>query len=418
MRIQRPVKICCAFLCWLLIADSLCGCSQKEMTKTISLPETEKTEGISGIVIKDIRQYVYEGHSEDTIWMSWGDPGSDIIYMLRLTDKGYMYQKIDISSKKLLGESYVDDRTMMNVQIAPGGRYISYETEDKAELNLFSLEEEKSIVLRNWKGEGSETFSYVWSLDGTKLFAWQDGDNFNKGPDEDWSVTRYDMNTLESDGEDHFTIMKEETEMEGKGYAWRHVLPNDDGSKVYVREEYQIFSDSKEAEYINSQEINAENENTSSLNRKEERNAENWLLIPDKAQKKKLREYSSEQAWPLRYTEIGLYFRNAEGMLFLAEDIENEPVARELLNTGIQENYICGSGDHVFLADWQNNMETFRISGVRIEDKKAASNQVLYKEKFQNASVSVTSDDAHMIIWGSEYLGGDRYAFKITALGY
>ena len=46
----------------------LCGCSRQEMTRTISLPDIEdEGKGISGIVIKNIQEYTYGGHSEDNL---------------------------------------------------------------------------------------------------------------------------------------------------------------------------------------------------------------------------------------------------------------------------------------------------------------------------------------------------------------
>lgn len=395
--------IFCLLFCVLLTGFLLCGCRQRENTKVIALPESKKGEA-PGIIVKDIRKYVYDGHTEDTLWMSWGESGSDIAYMLILEEKGYMYQKIDVKTEQILNQTLVDDRLLVNVHIAPGGGYISYEVENESELVLFIPEEEKKIVLCQWK-EGQGSYSYVWSADGTKLFSWQNGDNYEKKQDEDWSVTCYSVEKSKSEEESR--VVKNEIGMKSKGYAWRNVLPNKDGSKVYVREEYESFSDSKNAEV-----------NSSAAGSEEKIAAENWLLLPETRGKKSLPEYSEEAVYPVKYTESGLYFQNIEGDLFLVEDIEEGTAAKELFNTANMEIYICEKGDHIFLAEWRENMETLQISGVRIEEENLTANQVLYKEAYQNAYTSINADDTAIVIQGDEYLGEDRYSFKITELEY
>lgn len=395
--------IFCLLFCALLTGFLLCGCRQRENTKVIALPKSKKEEG-PGIIVKDIRKYVYDGHTEDTLWMSWGESGSDIAYMLILEEKGYMYQKIDVKTEQILNQTLVDDRLLVNVHIAPRGGYISYEVENESELVLFIPEEEKKIVLCQWK-EGQGSYSYVWSADGTKLFSWQNGDNYEKKQDEDWSVTCYSIEKSKSEEESR--VVKNEIGMKSKGYAWRNVLPNKDGSKVYVREEYEPFSDSKNAEV-----------NSSAAGSEEKIAAENWLLLPETRGKKSLPEYSEEAVYPVKYTESGLYFQNVEGDLFLVEDIEEGTAAKELFNTANMEIYICEKGDHIFLAEWRENMETLQISGVRIEEENLTAKQVLYKEAYQNAYTSINADDTAIVIQGDEYLGDDRYSFKITELEY
>lgn len=384
----------------------LCGCGQKEITKIIALPESESKEESSGITIKDLRKYVYDGHTEDVLWMSWGESGSDIAYMLHLEEQGYMYRKIDVKTEQILNETFVDDRMLSNVHIAPGGRYIAYEVEGESELVLFVPEDGQKTILCRWKGR-QEMYSYTWSADGTKLFSWQNGDDYEKEPDADWSVTCYSIQTAKSNDAEKNKVVKNEIRMKSKGYAWRSVLPNKDGSKVYVREEYKTFSDSK----------NAENEVSSSA-AEEKISAGNWLLSPQTHEKKKLPEYSEEAVYPEKYTETGLYFQNAKGDLMLVENIEKQSAAKNLLHMPNKEIYICENGDHIFLAEWRDNLETLQLSGFRMDEGEPSAKQTLYKEAYQNAEIFLNADDTAIVIQGNEYLGDDRYSFKITELEY
>lgn len=393
----------CAFLTEFL----LCGCGQCESTKIISLPENKKEEENAGIVIKDIQKYVHDGHTEDTLWMSWGEPGSDIAFMLILKEEGYMYQKIDVKTEQILDEIFVEDRFISNVCIAPGGRYISYEVEDESELILFFPEEDKKLVLWHWE-ERPIACSYTWSADGTKLFSWQNGDNYEETSDEDWSVICYSVQEAKAGDNTESRVVKNEIGMKDKGYAWRSVLPNADGSEVYVRVEYETFSDSK----------NAEDRSAPMAVSKEKISAENWLLSPETHEKKRLPEYYKEAVYPVKYTKAGLYFQNVGGDLFLVENIEETSFVTELFNTERMEIYVCENGDHIFLAEWRDNMEVLQLSGVRIVDGKPTASQVLYKEAYQNASTSINANDTAVIIEGDEYLGEDRYSFKITKLEY
>ncbi len=420
----RPVRLVC--IC-LAAGAMLCGCSRQETTKTISLPEVKQQEkGIPGIIINNIREYVYDGHSEDHLQLSFGERGADAVYLLRYGEKGYTYRKIDINTKKTINETFVDERTLFNIQIAPGGRYFSYEAETKAnapELVLFLAEEGRSVVLRKWT-ECLQGFSYVWSDDGTKLFSWQDGEDYAFLPDNDWSVTCYDMESLQEDDEGRLSIEKTVIQMKGGGYAWRHVLPNADGSKVYVRVEYETFSDSKKGE---SMQRNAEREKMmqeNNVNKEdwgnegEKKAAENWLLLPDSHEKKKVEEYAKEPVCPVKYTTKGLYYQSEDGKLFLAENIEEKPSVTELFSATNPEICICSEGDHLFFIEWTDDMQTLQLSGVRMDGAKPTAKQVLYKEKCESAAYSVTADDSAVILKVHEYLGEDKYAFKITKLGY
>lgn len=416
-------------MCAVLAAGSvLCGCSGQGMTKTIQLPDTENEEkGIPGIIINRIQEYVYDGHSEDNLWLGWGETGSDMVCMLRYGEKGYTYRKIDVNTKETISKVFVDDRMIFNIKIAPGGRYISYEAEVAegagSELILFAAEEEKHIVLREWD-ECLQGSSYVWSDDGTKLFSWQNGDDPAFLPDNNWYVACYDMDTLKQDDKGELSVEKKEFLMKGNGYAWRSVLPNADGSEVYVREEYESFSDSKSGEYTNeSAKIKMKQENMAVSENAEEqadgmKETQSWILRPGSQEKTNVAEYAKSPIYPVKYTKKGLYYRSDEGKLCLAEHVEDKPSVTELFSVSNIETCICGNGDHIFFIEWTDDMRTLQISGVRMEGTEPTAKQVLYKASCESADYLVTADDSAIVLQTDAYLGDDRNSFRITELGY
>ncbi len=405
----------------------LWGCARQETTKTIGLPDTENGEkGIPGFVIKTIREYVYDGHSEDNLRFGWGGTGSDTAFLLRYGEKGYTFRKIDVNTKQTVSETFVDDRMLFNIQIAPGGRYISYEaeTEEEAapELVLFCTGEGERVVLRQWD-ECLQDFSYVWSDDGTKLFSWQNGDNPAFLPDTDWCVTCYDMDTLVRDNNGRLTVQKTEMKMPGSNYAWRHVLPDAHGTTVYVREEYETFSDSKKGEYLHgqakkkaAQEANTENAEPEIESKGQP--AKNWLLTPKELRIEKLPEYAKNAVWPIKYTKNGLYYQSEEKKLYLAGNIEEKPEVKELFSVSNAQVCICGKGDHIFLAEWTDDLQNMQISGVKMEESEPQTKQVLYQTACESADYAIAPDDAAIVLCQSVYLGDDRYSFKVTELGY
>ncbi len=396
----------------LATGNILCGCSRQEMIRTISLPDTEdKDMGISGFVIKNIQEYTYEGQSEDHLQLAWGKAGENTVCQLRYEKEGYIYREIDIHTKKTIRKVFMDERMAFNMQIAPGGKFISYEaeTEEKAgpELVVFLAEEGEHMVLREWD-ECLQGFSYVWSDDGNRLFSWQNGDNYAFQPDTDWCVTCYDMKTVKRDSDGKWMVEKTEFQMKGSNYAQRHILPNADGSRVYVREEYDSFSDSKNQEYPGKDEAAEE----------KMMRAKNWLLIPEEQKKKKVSEYSKETVWPVKYTKKGLYYQNEEGMLLLAENVEDKPSVKELFRASNMEIAICGNGDHIFHVEWIDDMQNMQISGVKLEGTQPTAKQVLYKDSCEGVEFYVSADDSAIVLRGYEYPGDDRCSFKIMKLGY
>lgn len=416
-------------VCAVLTAGTFLGGCSREMTKTISLPGAENEEAtIPGVSIKNIREYAFDGNSEDNIKTAWKD--ADTVCLFRLGEKGYTYRQIDVNTKETVSKEFVDDRMAFNIQIAPGGRYISYEAETaegaSPELVLFLAGEGKRIVLREWD-ECLQSFSYVWSDDGTKLFSWQNGDNYAFLPDNDWCVTCYDMEDIMEDSKGKLSVKKTVFWMEGSNYAWRSVLPSADGSKVYVREEFESFSDKGDEDLENrtvkekqAQEKNKENEpaGNGQISADEKIPAKNWLLLPESHEKKKLAEYAKDPVYPVKYTKKGLYYQTIEGKLCLAEHVEEEPSVTELFSAANTEICICSKGDHIFFIDWSDDFSTLKLSGVRMEGISPTAKQVLYQAECDTADYFITADDSEIVLQGCLYLGNDRNSYKIMALGY
>ena len=403
---RRKRKRCIVFWGGILTAAVLSGCGVGEQDKTIVLPPLENQVMDSEKFRFDrIQQYIGSGYAENVISLAWGDVGTDMLCLLKKEDGRYVYQVIDTREDTVLSSVFVDDRSLANVSIAPGGEYLSYEVQDGEEMTLIVLCPSQGTrqILHRWR-EQEESFSYIWSDDGTKLFSWQDGDNYAFSPDTDWCVTCYDMETVKRDSNGGLTIEKKEFRMEGNGHAWRHVLPNADGTKVYVREEYESFSDSKEKEYSENQEI------------KKKKAARNWLIMPEKQEIKKLQEYADEPVNPVKYTKKGLYFQK-EGKLSLVENPEDTPSVKELFRVVDMEVNICGNGDHIFLIEWMDDLQSMQLSGVKLEGTEPTAKQALYKASFESG-VCISADDSAIVLQGYEYLENDRCNFKVMELGY
>lgn len=406
----------------IMAALSLYGCAPGERTSVVTLPEKE-SGGELGINIKNIQEYTYDGHSESNVFIAWGWPGSGLVYILKLEERGYVYYKMDVQKKEVLDSTLVDERDIGDVKIAPGGCYISYEVltgidDDNIEGQhiLFCAETGVSKVLKKWNA-ADEVYSYVWSDDGTKLFSWQMGDNYKEGSPEsndEWTVTRYDV--------DNAQIEKAEFTLESSGYGWRSVLPNADGSEIYVREEHEDYVAGglgAEKGGAADDRVNIETEEGSE-DPSPDRGARNWMLIPASMKVKKLKEYSGEAVYPVKYTKEGLFVQDIEGNQLLVDHMEGDPVKNELFRTDNLEVYICENGDHIFLLEWINNMSCFQITGIKVENGQAKARQVLYKSAVGDEVDKVAIlDDRMMVIQGSRYSEeSDAYSFKSTTLEY
>ncbi len=389
---RRKRKCCIAFWGGILFAAALSGCGVGEQDKTIVLPPLEnQVMDSEKFRLDHIQQYVGSGYAENVICLTWGDPGTDLLYLLKKEDGGYVYQVIDTREDTVLSSIFVDDRSLANVSIAPGGGYLSYEVRDGEEMNLIVLcpSQGSRQILHRWQDQ-EENFSYIWSDDGTMLFSWQNGDTGDTY--KEWQVTRYEM---ETDPEDGFGYMVVSFQMKGNGHTWRSVCPNADGTEIYVREQLSTFGSTM---------------------------SYNWLLLPDTVTVEALPEYSKMPACPIRYTQAGLFVQEESGDIYLIEDIRSQPVKTKLIsgNEGTYDPfaYVCANGDHMFLMEWVN-YSMYQISGVRIADGKVDGHPVaLYNDNYESLNQIMIVSDQAVVFWGEEFLENHEYRYKVTVLRY
>lgn len=211
---RRKRKRCIAFGGGILIAAVLSGCSVGEQDKTIVLPPLEnQVMDSEKFRFDNMQQYIGSGYAENVVCLTWGDAGRDILYLLKKEDDRYVYQVIDTRQDTVLSSIFVDDHSLANVSIAPGGGYLSYEVQDGEEMNLivFRPSQGSRQILHRWQKQG-EDFSYIWSDDGTMLFSWQNGDTGDTY--KEWQVTRYEMQTDPEDGFG-YTVVSDEGKWTG-----------------------------------------------------------------------------------------------------------------------------------------------------------------------------------------------------------
>lgn len=389
---RRKRKRCIVFWGGILTAAVLSGCGVGEQDKTIVLPPLENQVMDSEKFRFDrIQQYIGSGYAENVISLAWGDVGTDSLCLLKKEDGRYVYQVIDTREDTVLSSVFVDDRSLANVSIAPGGEYLSYEVQDGEEMTLIVLCPSQGTrqILHRWR-EQEESFSYIWSDDGTMLFSWQNGDSGDTY--KEWQVTRYEM---ETESEDGFGYTAVSFQMKGNGPAWRNVCPNADGTEIYVREQPGTF------------------DNTMSYN---------WLLLPDTATVEALPEYSKTPACPVRYTQAGLFVQEESGDVYLIKDIRSQPVKTKLIsgNAGAYDPFVCvcANGDHMFLMEWVN-YSMYQISGVRIVDGKVDGQPVvLYNDNYESMNGIKIVSDQEVVFWGEEFLENNGYRYKVTVLRY
>lgn len=402
---QRKRIFCIGFLSGILMAAVLSGCGAEERDKTVVLPPLEnQVTDSEKFRIGHIQQYIGRGYVKNVLCVAWGDPGTDMLYLLKKEDGRYVYQAVDTREDTVLSSIFVDDRSLENALIAPGGKYLSYEVQDGEEMNLIVLCPSQGTrqILHRWEDQ-AETFSYIWSDDGTMLFSWQNGDTGDTY--KEWQVTRYEM---EADSEEGFRSIVVQFHMKSNGRAWRSVLPNADGSEIYVREQLSIFGNSMFDEWEDGVD--------------ESPNAYNWLLLPDTVTVEALPEYSKTPVYPVRYTQAGLFVQEESGDLYLIGDIRSQPVKTKLLsgNEGSYDPvpYVCVNGDHVLLMEWIN-YSMYQISGVCIVDGEADGQPiVLYKDNYESLNQIKIVGDQAVVFWGEEFLENGGYRYKVTVLSY
>lgn len=407
---RKKRKACALFLSVILTAVTG-GCGDKEQTRVIELPPLEvQVMDAQKFRINSIQEYVGSGREEERLQLAWGER-MELLYLMKVEEDNYLYQTIDTKSNTVISSICVEERAadMANISIAPGGRYVSYEIQNGGggmELKAFFPESGIRQILHTWE-DPEETFAYIWSDDGTKLISWQSGDT--KNPYADWCITEYHLDSVTTDvQEGSFKGRRTQFLMKGQGHSWRIVLPNADGSEIYVREQFRTFHDS-----VTDEEVKREDNG---------RDALNWLLT-EKAVVTELSEYSQESVYPVKYTAKGLFVQEADGTLCLVDDVRLEHPEKRVLLPAAYDQYvpslcICENGDHVFLTEWLD-YSRYRISGVRIVNGEPEGEpEVLYQDNYDSLIQMAVWQDQAVVFWGKESMDEEQYHYKITVLEY
>lgn len=400
---------CTGILALSLAVLAMGGCGDRERTRVVALPPIElQALDNEGIRIDSIREYVGSGREEERLHLAW-DRQAELLYQMKVEEDSCLYQAIDTWSNTMVSSVCVEDRAgdMSNISIAPGGRYVSYEIQNGGgmELRVFFPKSGIRQTLHTWE-DPEETFSYIWCDDGTRLISWQNVDTRN--PNAEWTVTEYNLASVSGEiQEGSFVGERTQFLMEGQGRSWRTVLPNADGSEIYVREQFRTFQDSMADE---------------GEEREEGKDALNWLLSGE-IDRMELAEYSQEPVYPVKYTPMGLYVQEADGSLCLVENIRSEhPVMKEVLSAAQEQLVpalcVCENGDHVFRMEWLH-YSRYQVSGVRIQGGEVDGDPVvLYQGNYESLIRMAVQEDQAVVFWGKVPLDEEQYHYKVTVLEY
>lgn len=362
-----------------LLLGMLCGCGESEKTKTIILPDKSGNLSSEAINIRNIQEYSYEGNPTEGGNITLNERGN-LCLIVPLEKVGYEFQEITLSDKQVVHRIPIKGTSIANIQLAPGGRYVSYEVIEKETQQLIALEteEERSIVLHHWK-DLNQLYMYQWSGDGSILFSWEDGLNYAQDS-VNWHIHQYHL-------ESNFLESESETLVEGSGNASRQVLPNYDGSQVFVRERY-----------VNGGEAN-------------------WLFWPNKEDNDYPLYTPSEINWAVKFSQNGLYMADVEGNLCLVTNLLGKPEEKTLIPFNNMALEVCEKGDHIFLIEKDSSGKA-QLSGI-FRESGVVEEQVLYKNIDADASnIAISQDDTKVVMQNCKYLEDDRCLFTVTVLEY
>lgn len=391
----------------------LCGCAGQETSKTIVLPkETEDAENNAGIDVRDIKEYSFEG---SVYSMTWKKESREEICVLRDQGEGLGYQTMNIYQGTESDIAVFEERPVSVSQLAPGGQYVLYETFDNnmIQLILYRVQTGEKLVIHERDGS-MDTCCFRWSGDGTRFFVWPDGNYSGQNAVQMYPICRYDALSGE----------KTEIMLEGTENARRQAVPNEDGSKVYVQEEYpdeegnmSIFSE----EWMDLYRIeNTELETDAGYIDGYEPQLPGRSLVVD-MDTSEVTELDAEKlgiTYPIKYMKQGLVGRIREEVWYLAEPLADTEKKR-ILTTGCKDIRICGEGDHIFLIGWESGTGTLQVTGIQMQDGEVAGRQVLYKGIHGlYVEAEVGQDDSELIIQTLDFTknGGDMT--RVTVLEY
>lgn len=395
---RRIVKKMFFLLFSALLTGMSCSCQEAEKTKTILLPE--KTSLDSGAInILNIQEYSYEaGPAEEQIAVN--NRGN--LCLLFQPEEGYLFQEIDLSAKNILHEIEIKDNSISNIRLAPGGRYISYEIVEKEAqwLVVLSTENEQKAVLHHWNNL-KELYMYDWSGDGNSLFSWEDGRNHEKDEFSEWHIRRYDL------GE---SLPETESKrlMKGSGYAWRKVLPNQDGTQIFVREEY--VENGGERNWLIGDDLITEGQYTE--------NAESNGQIDTDTGCYPINYMPLEINWPIKFSPKGLYVMDTEGNLCLIPNFKEQSGAKIIMPYNNIAMEICEKGDHIFFIE-EDTSGQLQLCGIRIQNGIIGEKQILYKNMDAEAfNMAISTEDTAVFVQLCKFLEDESCRFTVIALEY
>ncbi|MBO4998083.1 MAG: hypothetical protein J6D02_08805 [Lachnospira sp.] len=383
----------CLLLCLIggLLLDSY---AKREITKTIVLEEKDGQSAENEYVVKNIKEYFYEGVQKEEGWIAV-EQDSEYIYALKYIEDGYEYQKIDIGQEKILSSLVVETEPLEQVKIAPGGKYIAYERQYPfgVELVMYFVEDESQLTLGAGYG-----CSFAWSGDGTRLFyTFVDEGGTDYDANTTWVLSCFDT---AYPWDDASMII----DVEGDIGIPKNIVPNRDGSEIYVGYE----------------------------NANMDTNRQDWLFLIDDfmvqdnmaiegkaAISQRLLNLPEEVILPIQFTEAGLFAYGEGEKIYLITNLEETPRINVVDEIDYESIYVCENGDHLFVLKQEEGTKRFEVRILRLKEGKVVTDQLLYKDVSQNwADAVVSMDDRAIVLKTCEYLNEKKYSFKITRLEY
>ena len=389
-------KICLYLIICLAGGLLLDGCIKRDSTKTIVLDEGEQSLD-SEYAVKNIKEYYYEGNRKEEGWMAW-EQDSENMYLLKAAAEGYEYQKFDVGRGKILSSIPITDAVIGQVKIAPGGEYIAYERKcmEGWEFVLYLVETDTKLIL----GEAS-SISFSWSGDGKKLFYTFIVDEEDYGYDimaeanygydssPKWCFYYCDMSSP----------MDVDREVEVVGYAGlrKNILPNEDGSRIYVSYE-DVQGNNEPDKDLQCWEFFCENF---------EIYLQQIIGLPEGITRL------------VRYTDAGLFVQDGDKRLFLVTEFLEEPQTKQIAEPDSEDVFICENGSHIFVLKQEESTKHLEIRSLYLKNGVVVTEQLLYKDVYRSrADAAISMDDSAIALKSIEYLGEKKYSYKVTVLEY
>lgn len=398
---SRAVKRITGLLAVLL----LCGCEGEEISKTIVLSD-EAAEEDKRINIKNIQEYTYE---EGTLDVAWSMDAVGSICLIRAVGDDTVYQKYDMYQKTLSEEKVFEEFPVGQLMIAPGGRYIAYDliAEEKNQRIVYETVTGKKEVLMEWEA-GSEVSTMAWSGDGTKLFVWMDLADYVQ-EEETWNIYRYDM--------EEEAQARDQIQIDRRGRKWRELLPNVDGSKVFVREElydYQELGNANISIYDTD-----EKGLVAEYSVLDESKGRDYILDMNTGEVRELDAGQIDIPEPIKYTQSGLFGLDGDKLLFAREPL-GETVGKRILEGEYVDICICEKGDHIFLIGKEERTGYLQVTGVLLDDGEIQEYQTLYKGIYGDYVQSfIGMEDHELVIQSVGYEEEEgQWLLKATVLEY